>query len=126
MSETKHDIRDRDDIRILVDTFYDKVQADATLSPVFHQVDWPHHLPIMYNFWSTILLGDLSYQGNPLQKHLHLPIDSVHFARWLALFRETIDQEFTGEKAEEAKMRAQSIAGVFQFKMGLPIDKTLR
>ena len=54
----KNDILTREDIKLLVDRFYDKVQSDPLLGPVFSHVDWPHHLPIMYNFWSSMLLGD--------------------------------------------------------------------
>ena len=64
----KNDITNRDDIKLLVDDFYKKVQADELLGPVFSHVNWPHHLPIMYDFWSSMLLGDQSYRGNPLQK----------------------------------------------------------
>lgn len=118
-AQMKHDIRQRDDIKILVDNFYQKVNADELLGPVFSHVDWPHHLPVMYNFWSSMLLGDQSYKGNPLQKHLPLPIEKSHFGRWLELFRETVNERFEGEYAEEIKMRAQAIAGVFQTRMGL-------
>jgi len=114
-----NDITSRDDIKLLVDRFYDKVQTDELLGPVFSHVDWPHHLPIMYNFWSSMLLGDQSYQGNPLQKHLPLPIQTRHFEQWLRLFRQTIAENFSGEKADEAVMRAESIAGIFQLRMGL-------
>lgn len=119
MENVTHDIVQREDVKILVDRFYDKVKTDPLLGPVFNHVDWPHHLPIMYDFWSSILLGDQSYRGNPLQKHLHLGIGEGHFGRWLILFKETVDENFEGEKAEEVKMRAQSIAGVFQIRMGL-------
>lgn len=115
----KTDIKTREDIMRLVDSFYAKVQKDELLAPVFSHVNWPHHLPIMYNFWSSMLLGDQSYRGNPFQKHLPLPIDTQHFGRWLALFRETVDEHFEGEKASEALMRAESIAGIFQVRMGL-------
>lgn len=115
----KSDITTREDIVALVDAFYSKVQADDLLGPVFSHVDWPHHLPIMYSFWSSMLLGEQSYRGNPFQKHLPLPIESKHFDQWLRLFLETVDEKFSGEKAEEIKMRAQSIAGIFQVRMGL-------
>lgn len=114
-----NDILVRDDVKKLVDTFYDKVKADELIGPLFSHVDWPHHLPIMYNFWSSMLLGDQTYRGNPLQKHFPLPLERVHFERWLKLFTETVDENFTGEKADEVKMRAQSIAGIFQIRMGL-------
>ena len=115
----KNDITSRDDIRVLVDKFYEKVQVDGVIGPVFSHVNWPHHLPTMYNFWSSMLLGDQSYRGNPFQKHLPLPIQRQHFQRWLKLFHETVNENFKGEKAEEAKMRAESIAGIFQVRMGL-------
>jgi len=119
MNVSKNDILNRDDIKTLVDRFYDKVKADSLLRPVFSHVDWLHHLPIMYDFWSSMLLGDQTYRGNPLQRHMHLVVNKNHFDQWLVLFNQTVDENFHGEKAEEVKMRAQSIAGIFQLKMGI-------
>jgi hemoglobin len=113
------DIIDRTDIEVLVNSFYDKVKQDILLAPVFAAVDWPHHLPVMYNFWSSMLLGDQTYLGTPFQKHVHLAINSTHFNRWLELFKKTVDENFSGFKADEVKGRAKNIAGVFQHKMGL-------
>jgi hemoglobin len=113
------EIEKRSDIEFLVDTFYEKVKADSLLSPVFAHVDWVTHLPIMYNFWSSMMLGDQSYQGNPFQKHVGLPLSTEHFKRWLALFTETVDSNFTGDRALEIKSRASNIAGMFQYKLGL-------
>src|SRR5690349_12351488 len=96
--DVKHDITQRDDIKTLVDRFYDKVKADLLLGPAFSHVDWPHHLPVMYDFWSSMLLGDQSYRGNPLQRHLPLAIDKSHFSQWLVLFKETVDENFAGDK----------------------------
>jgi hemoglobin len=114
-----NDILTRNDIQLLIDRFYTKVRADALLAPVFAHVDWEHHTPIIINFWSSLLLGDESYQGNPFQKHIGLAINPTHFQQWLKLFHETIDENFSGEKALEAKDRANSIAKMFQFKLGL-------
>ena len=119
MSATKKDIENRHDIELFVNRFYDKVKDDELLGPVFKNLNWPHHLPIMYNFWSSLLLGDQTYSGNPLQKHLSLDIDSKHFEQWLKLFTQTLDENFWGEKATEAKLRAQSIAHIFQLRMGI-------
>ncbi|MFD1002683.1 group III truncated hemoglobin [Ohtaekwangia kribbensis] len=113
------DIIDRSDVIKFVDRFYDKVKEDALLGPQFAHVNWSSHLPVMYNFWSSMLFGEQSYQGNPLQRHMALPIGVGHFNRWLQLFQETIDENFFGFNAEELKMRAQAIARVFQIKMGL-------
>lgn len=113
------DILTRTEIEVLVNHFYERVKADDLLAPVFAHVDWPHHLPVMYNFWSSVLLGDQSYNGSPMSKHLGLAITTDHFSRWLMLFVETVDTEFKGPIADEAKNRAQNIANLFQFKMGL-------
>lgn len=113
------DLDNRTNITRLVDLFYEKVRGDELLAPVFAHVDWPRHLPVMYNFWSSMLLGDQTYQGNPFQKHINLPIQAKHFGRWLLLFNQTVDENFSGEKAREVKDRARSIAGVFQNRLGL-------
>ncbi len=116
------DITTEADVKRLVDAFYEKVNADELLSPVFNgvaHVDWAHHLPVMYTFWSSVLLGTASYHGRPFPKHLALPVGREHFDRWLQLFTGTVDALFEGDKAEEAKMRGYSIAQVFQYRMGL-------
>jgi hemoglobin len=117
----KQDIYTESDVKQLVDTFYASVNADDLLSPVFNDVakiDWPHHLPAMYSFWNTLLFGKMDYKGQPFPKHLALPIEPRHFERWLHIFTATVDSLFAGEKAEEAKHRAASIAHLFQYKMG--------
>jgi hemoglobin len=115
----KPDIKERQDLELLVDSFYAKVRTDELLGPVFSHLDWPKHMPVMYNFWSSMMLGDRSYNGNPFQSHRQLPIAKEHFSQWLALFKQTVDEHFQGGKANEIKMRAESIAGVFQHKLGL-------
>jgi len=113
------DLVTRLDIELLVNSFYEKVKVDELLAPVFAHVDWPAHLPVMYNFWSSMLLGDQSYQGNPFQKHVGLSIKVEHFQQWLLLFHATIDENFIGDSALDAKNRATTIAGVWSYKLGL-------
>ena len=115
-----HDPKSEADIRHMVDTFYDKVNADDTLSPVFNdfaKVDWEHHLPRMYAFWNSVLFARGDYKGNPFMKHIPLPVSKDHFERWVALFVENMDQHFEGPVAEDAKQRARSIAHIFQSKL---------
>lgn len=120
MPDSRSDIATEADVQLLVDTFYARVNHDALLDPVFNgfaQVDWPQHLPKMYDFWSGLLLGTVRYQGRPFPKHQPLPIATVHFQRWLALFEATVNELFAGSKADEAKTRAQSIATLFEHRM---------
>lgn len=109
-----------DDIRLLVDTFYDRIKTDALLGPVFNErikEQWPVHLDKMYRFWQTILLEQHTYFGAPFPPHAQLPVDHTHFEAWLALFTITVDELFTGEKAAEAKWRAGKMAEMFQLKI---------
>lgn len=65
----KADIRTEQDVELMVDSFYAKVNQDPLLSYVFNdfaEVDWQSHLPKMYQFWSTLIFGVQSYKGNPL------------------------------------------------------------
>lgn len=116
---SKTDITSRTDIQILVDRFYDKVKSDSLLAPVFNHLNWSKHLQIMRDFWAFTLLGEMGYRSNLVQKHISLPIQPEHFTRWLSLFNATVDENFFGDKAEEAKSRAYSMAVVIQAKMGL-------
>ena len=118
----KRDIENRNDIKGFVDGFYSKVREDGLLSPVFDSKiapsAWPAHLERMYDFWNAILFAEKGFDGNPMQKHMSLPIDEKHFNRWLHLFRTTIDDLYEGPKAEEAKARAGAIAQIMNFKIG--------
>lgn len=120
--KAKHDILSEEDVKVMVDTFYDKVNADNLLSSVFNDfahVDWPHHLPKMYQFWNFLLLGIPGYKGQPFPMHSKLPITFEHFNKWLELFKANIDENFAGQNAEMAKAKAQGIALTFQYKMGI-------
>lgn len=120
--ETAPDITTEADVRHMVDTFYDKVNGDALLSPVFNDhaaVDWSHHLPVMYAFWNSLILGIPGYRGAPFPKHMGLPVSKEHFERWLQLFRANLDEHFAGPSTDLAKVRAGNIAQIFQYKMGL-------
>jgi hemoglobin len=71
--------------------FYARVVKDEVIGPIFNAriVNWEPHLQTMFAFWSSVLLMTGRYHGQPMPKHLPLPIDGRHFDRWLALFGET-------------------------------------
>jgi hemoglobin len=116
-----NDIANRNDIKLFVDSFYGKVRNDVLLSPIFSQnipeETWPLHLEKIYNFWSAILFAEKGFEGNPMEKHMGLPINEKHFNQWLFLFNQTINEHFAGPKADEAKKRAHSIAQIMLFKI---------
>ena len=117
-----HDIATDQDIKTLVDSFYDRVNRDDVLGPIFNdiaKVDWEHHLPTMYSFWSTMLFRTGEYKGRPWPKHAVLPLKQEQFERWVKLFCQTVDSHFAGPKAKEAKAFALSIADTFQTRAGI-------
>ncbi len=71
----------------------------------------------MYSFWQTVLLEEHTYYGAPFMPHMNLPVSKKHFDRWLELFFKTLDELFSGEKAEEARWRANKMAEMFQLKI---------
>jgi hemoglobin len=115
----KNDIAHLDDIKLLVDTFYGKVQNDALIGPIFNGVikNWEPHLAKMYTFWQTVLLQEHTYFGSPFPPHAKLPVSAEHFERWLSLWRATVDSFFVGPKAEDAKWRGQAMAEMFLAKI---------
>lgn len=124
------DIESRADIELVITQFYEQVKEDETIGYIFTDVvkiNWEHHIPIIIDFWETILLDNPLYTRNAMEVHYDLnkriPLQPMHFASWLTLFTNTIDELFTGTKATLAKTRAKSIADVMQFKMNKENDK---
>lgn len=114
-------IESRQDIELLVNSFYDKVRKDELIGPIFNdvaKVDWQEHLPKLYNFWSDLLLGSDDYRGRPFPPHIPLDLQPDHFVRWLELFFATVDEHFYGPKADEVKARAHRIAHNFMINLG--------
>ncbi|MCJ8208715.1 group III truncated hemoglobin [Mucilaginibacter sp. RS28] len=117
---TGKEILTLDDVKLLVNTFYDKIRKDELLGPIFNeriQDRWRMHLDKMYTFWQTLLLEEHTYNGRPFPPHMNMPIGHEHFNHWLGMFTATVDELFTGDKAEEAKWRAANIAKMFENKL---------
>ena len=115
------EINSKKDIKKMVDYFYVKVRKDEHLAPVFNariaKNEWQVHLNKMYAFWESVLFHKASYKGNPFEKHVNLPVENLHFEQWVNLFTETVDENFYGDVAKDAKMKAKSIAYIFSSKI---------
>lgn len=120
----KKDIETREDLLLLVTQFYKKLLNDDSINYIFTEIakiNLDHHLPVLVNFWDSILFQSDTYQKNAMQPHISLnqksPLQPQHFETWLRYFNETVDELFEGEKAFIAKERALSIATVMKIKL---------
>ena len=119
----KKDIKNREDIELLVSAFYVKIKKDASLSYFFNEVakvNWEVHLPKVSDFFENILFSTGDYDGNPMDTHRELNQKSTvsvdHFKRWNFLFDSTVDELYVGAKADELKLRAANIAAAMMNK----------
>ena len=121
----KPKIENREDINLLVRTFYHKVRKDNVLGPIFNSIisDWESHFIVLTDFWETQLFLKRKYYGNPVVVHqevdvkMNNSITSEHFGLWLNLWFETIDTLFEGETAWIAKNRAQKMSTMLFLKI---------
>ena len=99
-------------IERLVRHFYGSIREDALLGPIFAAriADWEPHLARMCAFWSSVALLTGRYRGQPMQKHLPLPIDAQHFDRWLMLFERAAREVCPPAAAEHFVRSAKRIA----------------
>lgn len=111
-------------IHTLVTHFYRKVQRDELLAPIFNDiaaVDWPHHIPLLCQFWNSIMLKTNEYHGNAYLKHVLIgqkaAISEAHFARLLSLFQEEALKHLPAAAAEIITQRATQIASSLQYGM---------
>lgn len=126
-----NDIQTRTDIDLIMRVFYERALADEVIGYIFRDVaklDLEEHLPIIGDFWESLLFGTRAYQQhgrNPMMVHLALhlkePLTAEHFERWLKIFEFSIKEEFCGEMADLLLMRAQAIA--IQFQRNLEIER---
>ncbi len=112
------DIRNRADISTLVVAFYAHAFADDEIGYIFTDVmhmDVEAHLPVMCDFWETVLFQAGLYRRDAFEIHrtIHAlePLTQRHFQRWEDLWHQTVDERFSGEKANLAKLHGSRMAG---------------
>jgi hemoglobin len=105
-------------VRALVENFYRRVDDDPLLGPIFARElegRWDDHLAKMTTFWSSLVLGSKQYRGNVQEAHRPLAdIEPRHFARWLSLFLNTVEQRYEPAAAVQFMEPALRIAQSLQ------------
>jgi len=118
------ELEDRKDIEALMKAFYAKAISDEIIGHYFTDVmvlNLEKHLPVISNFWESVLFNEAAYKGNVMQVHQQLhalsAFTGTHFKQWIYLFKQTVDEHFEGVNAEKIKQRAESIATVMNIKL---------
>ncbi len=110
----KRDIETREDLENLLNEFYAVATLDEEIGHHFAELRLAAHLPVIVDFWEKVLFGNPVYFGNPLAVHQKLneksSLKSEHFQHWHQIFCRTVDENFAGETAKNAKLRAKMIA----------------
>ncbi|MEO6668674.1 MAG: group III truncated hemoglobin [Ferruginibacter sp.] len=120
----KKDIETREDIDSFLRSFYQRVIADKQIGIIFTEIvpiNWEQHIPVITDFWETILLDNPVYRKNAMEVHYKInrifPLKKEHFEAWLYIFNLTLNEMFEGKIADLAKKRAASIALLMESKM---------
>lgn len=114
----KMEIKTREDVAVLVNTFYKAIRKDNFLAPYFSGMinNWETHLAHLTDFWCGQLFFDSGYEGNPMDKHRNVDnffshnMNENHFKAWLELWFQVLDTNFTGENVDILKNKAQRMA----------------
>lgn len=114
----KREISSREDVSLLVHTFYGRIRTHEVLGPIFNEIidDWDEHLNKMVDFWESNLLYARKYFGNPMMAHISVDqkmdygVESKHFGFWLNLWYQTLDEYFEGDIAQLARDRARMMS----------------
>ena len=122
--KNENDIESREQLEEFLRAFYKKAFADELIGRFFTEVvplDLDTHIPIIANFWESIVFNKPSYRKNVMEVHQHIhhisKIKKEHLHRWVKIFTETLDERFTGLKTELMKQRAKSIATLMDIKL---------
>lgn len=121
----KKQIESREDVSLLVHSFYAKIRKDEKIGHFFNDVikDWDEHLEKLTNFWEMNLFGVRNYMGNPIEAHIEVDqnsggvITTNEFGIWLNHWFATIDELFEGENADTLKRRARKMSSMLYLNM---------
>ncbi len=113
------DIETRADLDVLMRTFYERVLEDAELGPKFADIDMDAHIPKILDFWQSTSIGGAEYTGSPFAPHKPLQLEERHFELWLQYFESTLNALFEGPRCQQIWAKAQHVANMFRFSLGL-------
>lgn len=119
------DIVSREDLFIIVKSFYDDLLVSEKLGHFFIEFKDTDklipHLHTLVDFWDNTLFYSGAYKKNAIKPHMQIHDKKImnvsHFDQWLLLFNKAVDSHYKGQNAETIKSRALSIATVMKLKL---------
>lgn len=108
------------EIHSVVDRFYVLVRADDLLGPIFEEwvADWPKHLSIMEDFWSSAIHRTGRYSGRPLDVHRKIPnLQHAQFDRWLKLWSQAVNETVRPEYRDPMTTMARRMSDAMSFRL---------
>lgn len=94
----------------LVKWFYAKLRYEPEVEELFkqHVHDWPAHIRLIIDFWSTMTGGPGTYAGG-MGKHIFLRLQAHHYAVWLAVWEQNCIELLPHAEASEMIQLAHNI-----------------
>lgn len=131
---TKPDLDSKENIKIFVEDFYDKVLDDPILAHIFTDVakiNIEEHFLKIRSYWEKMLLKDPAYKNHMMNihraVHANFPFTDEEFERWVALFLATLDEgNYEGPMTERARKLATTIAFNMNNVLNKRSDRTVR
>lgn len=76
--KTKEDIGNREDIERLMERFYSRTLDDLVIGFIFTDIadfDLESHIPVISDFWDTVLFGTGKYKGGSRVMEVHMELN---------------------------------------------------
>ena len=120
----KYDISTRQDLELLIHQFYSTALTDKEIGHFFTEViqlNMEKHIPVITDFWESVILDNMIYRGNVMVKHIELnrlsKMTRAHFDRWVGIWEQTVVNNFEGENADATIQKAKTMRELMLFKI---------
>ena len=112
-------IESSEDVKVLIDCFFERALKDELLSPIFHAraKEIPDLKVRICLYWNQLVFKDTDDVSLPILQHVDLGLSYRHFVQWITLFQATIDDLYTGANAQRLHLLARTMSEELQRKM---------
>lgn len=112
----KFDTITEDNLKVFTKAFYDAVQEDDLLGPVFTSrigttdEDWAPHMERVNLFWTSLMLNKGVFKGKMVPIHNQIPnLETGHFRRWMEIFMATVNDHYAISPSLDLTIKAQTV-----------------